>query len=89
MVSKKSKREPRKKILKEETYQKFLTKKQLTKVEQTLLEKELFHRYCQCKKKIRMNPNYKKNSEYPLCIQSIYKNRDIQPPHNVSSKECV
>ena len=78
----------KKKRLTQKKYDKFLTKQRLTAKETKELNNELFERYCSCKKSVRSSKNYKPPSEYPICIQSIYKNRGIVPPQNVSNLPC-
>ena len=62
------------------------SKKKLSNKENNELEKALFVNYCKCIKKIKYSNEYERGSEYPICMNSIYKKRNITPPKNVSKK---
>ena len=72
--------------LSKKRYNNLLRKKRLTKREKKTLDRELFLNYCKCVKKIKYDKNYEKGLEYPICMNSIYKNRKITPPKKVALK---
>ena len=73
----------KKKKISKKVYTRLLSKKRLTRYETQTLEKALFQRYCACLRKVKQtNPG----SEYPLCMNSIYKQRNLDPPKNASRK---
>ena len=67
-------------------YGSLLRKKRLTTKEKKTLDRELFLNYCKCVKKIKYDKNYDKGLEYPICMNSIYKNRNFTPPERVAFK---
>ena len=66
--------------------------KKITKKEKATLFKALNIKYCKCIKKLYLKDNYellingdKSNyNRYAVCINSIYKNRQIKPPKKIS-----
>ena len=67
-------------------YGSLLRKKRLTTKEKKTLDRELFLNYCKGVKKIKYDKNYDKGLEYPICMNSIYKNRNLTPPERVAFK---
>jgi hypothetical protein len=67
-------------------YGKLLRKQRLSLKEKKTLDRELFLNYCKCVKKIKYDKNYDKGLEYPICMNSIYKNRNLTPPERVAFK---
>ena len=58
-------------------------KKKLTKKQTKLLNDSLYIQYCRCLRAFE----YKKDKRgYAICMNSVYKQRNIQPPSNASSK---
>jgi hypothetical protein len=62
--------------------------KSISKNQNKILENELNKKYCKCiktfKKKYKKNSNYYKG-KYGICMNSIYKNRGLEPPYNISN----
>jgi hypothetical protein len=75
------------KMISKKNYDKLLKKKRLTKKERIKLDRALFVNYCKCIKKIKYNQKYPKGAEYPICISSIYKQRNLTPPKDII-KRC-
>ena len=75
---------------KNDKYKSLLNKKKLTKREKKWLNKKLHKNLCKCiktvKNKSKKNKRYKKASEYPICLSSIYLKRDKKPPKNAIKK---
>jgi hypothetical protein len=67
-------------------YNMLLQKKKRTKKENKDLDRALFVSYCKCIKKIKYAKDYKYGAEYPICMNSIYKQRGIKPPKDVTKK---
>ena len=67
-------------------YNMLLQKKKRTKKENKDLDRALFVSYCKCIKKIKYAKDYKYGEEYPICMNSIYKQRGIKPPKDVTKK---
>ena len=90
---KKSKRKPRKwsiknaRMIYKKKYDFLLKKKRLTPKEKKQLDRALFVNYCKCIKKIKYKKNnLSKGYEYPICNNSIYKNRKIKVPPMIKKK---
>ena len=61
--------------------------KKLSKKDKKLLDDELFKKYCTCIRTLKRSKNKKMyDAKYGICMNSIYKNRKIEPPYNVSNK---
>jgi len=67
-------------------YNMLLQKKKRTKKENKDLDRALFVNYCKCIKKIKYAKDYKQGVEYPICMSSVYKQRGIKPPKDVTKK---
>ncbi len=68
------------------TYFKLIKKsksKTLSKKESKQLNDELFTKYCRCIKTLKKSKN---KGRYGICMNSVYNNRKIKPPFNVSKK---
>jgi hypothetical protein len=79
------KRKKMKLSITETTYKELLRKKQrLTKKEAKQLSDSMYVKYCKCLQSFEYS-NEKKG--YPICMNSVYKRRNIQPPKN-ASKRC-
>ena len=76
-----------KRMISQKKYKELLQKKRLRKNEKKELDNALFVNYCKCVKNIKYSGKYSKGSEYPICISSIYKNRNIVPPKGII-KRC-
>lgn len=78
------------KMISKKNYEKLLQKKKkkkkLTKKENEKLNRALFINYCKCIKNIKYSKKYKKGSEYPICISSVYKKRKLIPPKDIIKK---
>ena len=89
---KKSKRKTRKwsikkaRMISKKKYKKLLTKKRLSLNEKKQLNRALFVNYCKCIKKLKYNKKNKKGNEYPICNNSIYKNRGYSVPPKIKIK---
>lgn len=64
-------------------YQQLLRKKRLSTKEKRVLHDNLLIRYCKCLKGLESTRG---SAAYPICMNSVYKQRNIQPPSNASSK---
>jgi len=76
-----------KKIISEKKYKdlqsKKKTKKKMTSKEKKLLDKALYSKYCKC---LKIFESKNQSKGYPICMNSIYKNRGFTPPYNASKK---
>ena len=70
-------------------YNKLVDKKKNKKKMSLKLKKQLddalYVKYCKCLKKFEVAGNESKG--YPICMNSIYKNRGFKPPKN-ASRNC-
>ena len=74
------------KIMTKSKYLKLIKKsksKKLSKKESKQLNNELFKKYCRCIKTLKKSKNI---GRYGICMNSVYNNRKIKPPFNVSKK---
>ena len=62
------------------------SRKETNKKENKDLDRALFVNYCKCIKKIKYAKEYKPGAEYPVCMSSVYKQRGIKPPKDVTKK---
>tara|TARA_B110000858_G_C17542164_1_gene354081 strand:- start:225 stop:563 length:339 start_codon:yes stop_codon:yes gene_type:complete len=65
-------------------------KNKISKKDNKLLENELNKKYCNCIKTLKNKYPEKSNiykNKYGICMNSIYKQRKLPPPYNVS-KSC-
>lgn len=70
----------------EQLLKKYKTKK-LSKKERKILDDELFKKYCKCIRTLKRSKNKKMyDAKYGICMNSIYKKRNIEPPYNASKK---
>ena len=67
-------------------YSVLLKKKRRPRKENKDLDRALFVNYCKCVKKLKYSKKYGKGAEYPICMNSIYKQRGIKPPSGVTKK---
>jgi len=85
-----SNRKPRKwsikqaRMISKKKYESLLRRKKLTLSEKKQLDRALFVNYCKCIKTLKYSKKYSKGSEYPICNQSIYKQRNLKSPKNVN-----
>ena len=83
----KTKRKMKLKIT-EQTYKKLLkkqkSKRKMTKKENKILNDSMYIKYCKC---LRSFEYTKERRGYPICMNSIYKQRNIKPPRH-ASKQC-
>lgn len=86
--SRKSLRKSR--LLSKKNYEDFIKKRQkkkkLTKKQNKDLDHTLFIKYCKCIKNLKYNKKMKINSEYPICISSVYTKRGFKPPKDIKKK---
>ena len=93
---KKTYKKPRKKKFKlsisKKKYKQLISKKRSKKKNTTLTSKEkkqlddaLYVKYCKCLKQFESKGEYSKG--YPICMNSVYKNRGFKPPQN-ASRNC-
>ena len=65
-------------------------KGKLTKKKAKVLDKMLQNKLCKCIKGLKAknykNKKFKKGSEYPICLSSIYTKRGIKPPKRAIKK---
>jgi len=87
---KKTKKKNKKKI-KGNKYKSFIKRKQknkLSKKNSKWLDKRLQTKLCKCIKGLKSSKKkYKKGSEYPICLSSIYTKRGFKPPKK-AIKRC-
>ena len=78
------------KLLSKKNYEDFIQKrkkkKKLTKKQNKDLDHNLFIKYCKCIKNLKYNKKIKPNSEYPICISSVYTKRGFKPPKDIKKK---
>ena len=60
-------------------------RKKMSKKDKQLLDDALYIKYCKCLKKFEIEG--KGGQGFPICMNSIYKNRRIKPPKN-ASRNC-
>jgi len=82
----------RKKKMKVNKYTRLIQQKQngkLTKKKSKWLDKKLQNKLCKCIKGLKSSKKkrYKKGSEYPICLSSIYTKRGFKPP-KLAIKSC-
>ncbi len=73
-------------MISKKRYNMLLQKKKRTKKENKDLDRALFVNYCKCIKKIKYAKEYGPGAEYPICMSSVYKQRGIKPPKDVTKK---
>ena len=86
----KSKRKSRRKKMKlsisEKKYKHLVSlrksKKKMTSKDKKLLDDALYVKYCKCLKIFEFKKKDKRG--YPICMNSVYKNRGVKPPKNAS-----
>lgn len=85
---KKRKNTRKKKIYKYSSLIKQKQKGKLTKKKSKWLDKKLQNKLCRCIKGLKSSKKrYKKGSEYPICLSSIYTKRGFKPP-KLAIKSC-
>ena len=85
---KKLKKRSIKSNISKEKYKKLLKYKRLSKKNKNLLNDELLKKYCRCIKTLKKSKDKRMyKGKYGICMNSIYKNRGINPPFNVV-REC-
>ena len=60
------------------------SKKKMSSKEKRLLDDALYMKYCKCILKLEYGKNMK-GLGYPICMDSVYKNRRFSPPKNAST----
>ena len=60
-------------------------RKKMTSKDKKLLDNALYVKYCRCLKDFEFRKKDKRG--YPICMNSVYKNRGFKPPKN-ASKLC-
>ena len=61
------------------------TRKKMSSKEKRLLDDALYMKYCKCVAKLAYGKKIGAKA-YPICMNSIYKNRKLKPPKNVSRR---
>jgi hypothetical protein len=84
---KKGHKKSHKKRVSDKEYKRLLSKKRRTKKENKILKKALNQRYCSCLKAIESNPKLNKNAAFGICARSIFINRGLPVPPEIS-KSC-
>jgi len=86
---KKRKNTRKKKIYKYTSLIQQKQKGKLTKKKSKWLDKKLQNKLCRCIKGLKSSKKkrYKKGSEYPICLSSIYTKRGFKPP-KLAIKSC-
>lgn len=69
----------------EDSYQKLLGKKRLSKSERKKLDRALFVKYCNCIKSLKYGD--KNPAAYGICANSVYKNRGLELPYR-AARNC-
>ena len=89
MVKKKTRRRKFKLSISKKKYYTLVNKrkrkKKISLKEKKQLDNSLYVKYCQCLKQFESKDEATKG--YPICMNSIYKNRGFKPPKN-ASKNC-
>ena len=88
-VKRKTRKSLKKKSLKmnisEDSYQKLLSKKRLSKKDKKKLDRALHVKYCNCIKGLKYGDN--NPAAYGICANSVYKNRGLELPPN-AARSC-
>ena len=86
---KQTKRRKMKLAISEKKYNQLISqrrsKKKMTSKDKKLLDNALYVKYCKCLKKFEFIKKDKRG--YPICMNSVYKNRQFKPPKD-ASKRC-
>ena len=86
--SKKTKRKKMKLHISEKKYKKLISmrksKQKMSSKDNKLLNDSLYVKYCKCLKKLEFTNKNKRS--YPICMNSVYKNRGFKPPFNASRR---
>ena len=89
MTKKRTRRRKMKLQISETKYRKLLAqkrhKKKMTLRDKKSLDDALYVKYCKCLKGFEFKKQGKLG--YPICMNSVYKNRGFKPPRN-ASKLC-
>ena len=85
---KKTRRRKMKLSISEKKYKQLISqkrgKKKMTSKDKKLLNDALYVKYCRCLKDFEFRKKDKRG--YPICMNSVYKNRQIKPPKNASRR---
>ena len=85
----KTRRKQMKLTISEKKYKQLISqrkrKQKMSLKDKKLLDDSLYVKYCTCLKTFESNHESKRG--YPICMNSIYKNRKFKPPLN-ASKRC-
>ena len=86
---KRTKRQKLKLSISEKKYKQLIkqrrSKKKMSSKDKKLLDNALYVKYCKCLKEFEFTRKDKRG--YPICMNSVYKNRGFTPPKN-ASKRC-
>ena len=88
-MNKKTRRKKLKLSISKKKYNKLISlkksKKKISSRDRKLLDDALYVKYCKCLKTFEFTKGDKRG--YPICMNSIYKNRGFKPPKN-ASRNC-
>ena len=88
-MNKKTRRKKLKLSISKKKYNKLISlkksKKKISSRDRKLLDDALYVKYCKCLKTFEFTKGGKRG--YPICMNSIYKNRGFKPPKN-ASRNC-
>ena len=88
-MNKKTRRKKLKLSISKKKYNKLISlkksKKKISSRDRKLLDDALYVKYCKCLKTFEFTKEGKRG--YPICMNSIYKNRGFKPPKN-ASRNC-
>ena len=89
MGQKRTRRKKLKLSISEKKYKQLIqqrrSKKKMTSKDRKILDEALYVKYCKCLKKFEFTRKDKRG--YPICMNSVYKNRGFKPPKN-ASRNC-
>jgi hypothetical protein len=87
-TSRKNRRKKMKLTISDSRYKKLISlkkgKKKMTLRNRKLLDDALYVKYCKCLQEFEFKKKDKRG--YPICMNSVYKNRGFKPPKNASRK---
>ena len=59
-------------------------KQPMSKKDKKILDDSLYIKYCKCLKQFKFSEN--RAAGYPICMNAVYKKRNITPPKNASTR---
>ena len=89
--NKQTRRRKMKLQISEKKYKQLITqrrgRKKMSLKDKKILDDSLYVKYCTCLKKFEFSKQGYNKKGYPICMNSVYKNRGLKPPKN-ASKRC-